>query len=122
VIYSQALLYACVGLGYAQALADRAAAVLSINQCIVFMRLYSKPAASMAVGSQAIGFGSVLGAPLGLLAASARPAKGLQPINLLCVLWEAGLFLNRLAGSAPLHSFRRLWAARSKAVMSAQVI
>lgn len=121
VIYSQALLCACVGLGYAQAFTDRAATTLSRMQRIVLVRLYTKACAAVAVCRDSIVLLSVFSSPLGLPRMAAWPAVPLKPIYLASRLRELGLGLHRFAGAAPLHAFWRFWPARRKVVVSAQV-
>ena len=122
VIYSQALLYACVGLGYAQALADRAAAVLSIKQGVVFGWLNAQLLASASVRTKPVVFLPVFLAPLGLPIACARLAKTLKAIDLTACLKELGLVLHRFASAAPLHPFGCFRAARRAAVVPLQVV
>ena len=122
VIYSQALLYACVGLGYAQALADRAAAVLSIKQGVVFGWLNAQLLASASVRTKPVVFLPVFLAPLGLPIACARLAKTLKAIDLTACLKELGLVLHRFASAAPLHPFGCFRAAGRAAVVPLQVV
>lgn len=121
VIYSQALLYARVGLGYAQALTDRAATTLSVNQCIVFMRLYTKSFFAASIRAKSVVLLAIIRSPRRLLIPGTCLAKALKAIDLSCRLEKLALALNRLAGAAPLHSFWRFRAARGAAVVSPQV-
>ncbi len=122
VIYSQALLYACVGLGYAQTLADRAAAILSLKQGVIFGWLDSQLLASASVRTKPVVLLPVFLAPLRLLVSCARLAKTLKAIDLTACLKELGLVLHRFASAAPLHPFGCFRAAGCASVVPLQVV
>ena len=122
VIYSQALLCACVGLGYAQTLADRAAATLSRMQRIVLVRLYTKSFFAASIRAKSVVLLAIIRSPRRLLIPGTRLAKTLKAIDLASRLRKLGLGLHCFAGAAPLHSFWRFRAARGAAVVSPQVI
>ena len=122
VIYSQALLCACVGLGCAKPLADRAASILSLKQRVVFGGLDSQPLASASVRTKPVVLLPVFLAPLRLLVASARLAKTLKAIDLTACLKELGLVLHRFASAAPFHPFGGFRAARCAPVVPLQVV
>ena len=121
-IYSQAFLYACVGLGYAKTLADRAAAILSLKQGVIFGWLDSQPLASASVRTKPVVLLPVFLAPLRLLVASARLAKTLKAIDLTACLKELGLVLHRFASAAPFHPFGGFRAAGCASVVPLQVV
>lgn len=120
-IYGQALLYACVGLGYAKSLAYRAAAILSFQQGVVFGWLNTQLLAPASVRAKSVVFLPVFLAPLRLLIACAWLAKALKAIDLTACLKELGFVLHGFTGAAPLHSFRRFWPARREAIVAVQV-
>lgn len=122
VIYSQALLYACDSLGYAQPLADRAASALSFKQRVVLGWLNAKTFLAASIRTKPVVLLPVFLAPLRLLVASARLAKTLKAIDLTACLKELGLVLHRFASAAPFHPFGGFRAAGCASVVPLQVV
>lgn len=121
VIYSQALLYACVGLGYAQPLAYSAAAALSFNQRVVLGWLNAKTFLAASIRAKSVVLLAIIRAPDRLLIPGTRLAKALKAIGLSCRLEKLTLAFNRLACAAPLHPFWHFRATGSASVMTLQV-
>lgn len=121
-IYGQALLCACVCLGYAKSLAYRAAAILSFKQSVVFVWLNAQLLAPASVRAKPVVLLPVFLAPLRLLVACARLAKTLKAIDLAACLKELGLVLHRFASAAPLHPFGCFRATGCAAVVPLQVV
>ena len=76
VIYSQALLYACASLGYAQTLADRAASALSFKHRVVLGWLNAKTFLAASIRAKSVVLLAIIGAPL---AARTDPAGSGMP-------------------------------------------
>ena len=121
VIYSQALLYARVGLGYAQPLAYSAAAALSFNQRVVLGWLNAKTFLAASIRAKSVVLLAIIRAPDRLLIPGTRLAKALKAIGLSCRLEKLTLAFNRLACAAPLHPFWHFRATGSASVMTLQV-
>ena len=120
VIYSQALLYARVGLGYAQALTDRAATTLSRMQRIVLVRLYTKSFFAASIRAKSVVLLAIIGAPVRLLLTTALLAVALKPVRLIRVCEELANRLYGLATTTPLHSVWNIRPSRSCPVVPSE--
>ena len=120
VIYSQALLYACVGLGYAQALADRAAATLSRMQRIVLVRLYTKSFFAASIRAKSVVLLAIIRSPVRLLLTTALLAVALKPVRLILVCEELASRLYGLATTTPLHSVWNIRTSRGCPVVPSE--
>ena len=120
VIYSQALLYACVGLGYAQTLADRAASALSFNQRVVLGWLNAKTFLAASIRAKSVVLLAIIGAPVRLLLTTALLAVALKPVRLIRVCEELANRLYGLATTTPLHSVWNIRPSRSCPVVPSE--
>lgn len=113
VIYSQALLYACASLGYAQPLADRAASALSFKQRVVLGWLNAKTFLAASIRAKSVVLLAIIGAPARLLLTTALLAVALKPVRLILVCEELASRLYGLATTTPLHSVWNIRPSRS---------
>ena len=113
VIYSQALLYACVGLGYAQPLAYSAAAALSFKQRVVLGWLNAKTFLAASIRAKSVVLLAIIGAPARLLLTTALLTVALKPVRLILVCEELASRLYGLATTTPLHSVWNIRPSRS---------